>query len=173
MIHESNKTKELIIQKSTVTFEDIYKKEYFPKSLSEELKKANVLILPYENFRDFEEIIFPEETLKFYQFIKDKNPDSIISDICVLDTEYSELELHSDLTLLPTMILELAIFPIVVNVVSDYITSKILSRNKNEDTKVKAEFIVTNGDSSKIFKYEGDADKFKESFKEVKEFFDE
>lgn len=172
MLHESDKVNELIIKENTTTFDDIYLKDYFPKELSADIKKANLLILPYENFRDFDKPIFPEETMNFFHFVREKGDSSLITDICISDEEYSELELHADLIIVPMMIVSSFIVPVAVNVVSDYINSKRESRNKNEDLKVKVTFTVVENDSSKTFEYEGDADKFAETFEQVKDYFD-
>ena len=42
----------LNVTDSNVTFEKIYKKEYVPMEYLDEIKKANLLIIPNENFRD-------------------------------------------------------------------------------------------------------------------------
>jgi len=171
MLHESDKVKELKITESSVTFEDFYSKDYFPKELEGAIKKANMLILPYEGFRDFEKPVFPEETQKFFHFLREKGDPSLITDICISDEDYFELELHADLIVIPMMILSSFVLPVTINVVSDYISSKIESRNRNTELKVKATFTVVNGDSSKIFEFEGDADKFEETFEPVKDLF--
>ncbi|KAB2400100.1 MULTISPECIES: hypothetical protein [Bacillus cereus group] len=171
MLHESNKLNELKITESCVTFENVYSKDYFPKKLEGDIKKANMLILPYERFRDFDNPVFPEETLKFFHFLREKGDPSLITDICISDEEYIELELHADLIVIPMMILSSVVLPVAINVVSDYISSKIESRNRNAELKIKATLTVVHGDSSKIFEYEGDADKFEETFEPVKDLF--
>lgn len=171
MLHESDKVKELMITESSVTFENFYSKDYFPKHLEGDIKKANMLILPFEGFRDFDKPVFPEETQKFFHFLREKGDPSLITDICISDEEYVELELHADLIVVPMIILSSFVLPVAINVVSDYISTKIESRNRNAELKVKASFTVVNGESSKIFEYEGDAYKFKETFEPVKDLF--
>ncbi len=171
MLHESDKVNELKITESNVTFEDVYSKDYFPKELGGDIKEANMLILPYEGFRNFDKPVFPEETLKFFHFLRENGDPSLITDICISDEEYMELELHADLIVFPMMILSSFVLPVAINVVSDYISSKRESRNRNAELKVKATFTVVNGDSSKTFEYEGDADKFEETFEPVKDLF--
>ena len=41
---------------SNVTFEQIYKKAYIPVEYIDDIKKANLLIIPNEDFRDYQRV---------------------------------------------------------------------------------------------------------------------
>ncbi|HFF3190413.1 TPA: hypothetical protein ACGCJB_003638 [Bacillus cereus] len=168
MIHESDKINDLVIKESNLNFKEIYSKPYFPKEYEENLKRANLLLVPYEGFKDFEAPVFPEETMKFYNFIKNYDNKKLIGDICISDEDYAELELHADLISLANMVLESAILPVVIGLVTNYLDRKVQGR-KN-DVKVKVNMTVVDGDKSKTIYYEGDADKFEETIKAANEF---
>lgn len=57
MTHEINYKKVQIID-SDLTFEKIYEKKYIPSEYLDEIKKANLLIVPNENFRKKEMFFF-------------------------------------------------------------------------------------------------------------------
>ncbi|OOR21735.1 hypothetical protein [Bacillus cereus] len=165
MIHESNKVNDLVITEGKLNFEDIYSKSYFPKEYEEDLKKANLLLIPYEGFKTIEDPVFPEETMKFYEFIKDYSDERLIGDICISDDNYVELELHADLISLANMVIDTAVLPITLGLITNYISQKLQERKG--DLKIKVNMTVVDGEKSTTISYEGDADKFEETIKAV------
>lgn len=163
MKNESNKVNELVITESDLNFESIYGKPYFPKEYEEDLKKANLLLVPYDGFRDNQNPVFPEETMQFYEFIKEYNDGELIGDICISDDNYLELELHADLVYLANMVLENVIFPVAIQLISNYIEGKL--QKSKTDLKIKVNITVVDGETSKNISYEGDADKFEDTIK--------
>lgn len=161
MNRESNKINELEIVESDINFEKIYSKPYFPKELEEDLKRANLLLVPYEGFKSVEGPVFPEETMKFYKFIKGNEKDELVSEICISDTDFVELELHYDLITLTNMLVDSAVFPIAVGLITNYLDRKLQGRKT--EAKVKVNITVVEGDKSKSISYEGDVDKFEET----------
>lgn len=168
MIHESDKVNELVITESDLNFANVYSKPYFPKSYEEDLRRANLLLIPYEGFRNFENPVFPEETMKFYQFIKEYDNSQLVGDICISDEDYVELELHADLVSLANMVIDNAVFPIAVTLIANYLDRKIQSRKT--ELKVKVNMTVVSGEKSKSISYEGDADKFEDTIKAANQF---
>jgi hypothetical protein len=172
MLHESSETNKLEIQDADTTFADIYTKPYFPKEYEDDVKKANVLLLPYPSFRDYNKPVFPEETQKFFGFLKESNEPDIITDICISDDDYLELELHDDLITLPILILDKAVLPVVTGLITSYLYEK--KKARKTELKVKVTMTVVDGEKSKSISYEGDADKFESTLSTAKEkFFDE
>ena len=170
MIHESNRVNDLVVTRSDVDFQEIYSKPYFPKDLEEDLKNANLLLLPYEGFKATTGPVFPEQTMEFYNFMKKFDSNDLIGDICISDEDYAELELHAELITLASMIVKMAVLPLAINLVSNYLDRKIQERNHKTDLKVKVNITVVDGDKSKSISYEGDANKFEETLQSTKEF---
>lgn len=169
MIHESNRVNDLVITESDLNFQDIYSKPYFPKDLEETLKKANFLLLPYEGFKNTTNPVFPEQTMEFYKFVNNFDSNELRGDICISDNDYAELELHTDLITLATMIVTMGILPVTVNLISSYLDRKIQERGNKNDLKVKVNIIVVDENKSTNISYEGDANKFEETLKSIKE----
>lgn len=168
MIHESNKVNNLVIVKSNLNFQEIYSKPYFPKALEEDLKKANLLLLPNENFRSDIGPVFPEQTMEFYQFMKNFESNGLIGDICISDEDYTELELHADLATIAHIIVEQVALPLAVNLVSNYLAQKFLVPNDKEEAKIKVDITSVDGEKSEHISYEGDARKFAETLDSIK-----
>ena len=57
MEHEFN-GKLVTIDDTDISFEAMYTKEYIPKEYMDDIKKANLLIIPYENFREKGDLLF-------------------------------------------------------------------------------------------------------------------
>ncbi|MED4785394.1 hypothetical protein P9654_12150 [Bacillus atrophaeus] len=163
MIHESDKVNQIVITESNINFETIHSKQYYPKEYDSEVKKANLLLLPYEGFNASTRNVFPEETMQFYKHIKEFDDNNLISEICISDEEYSELELHADVVSIANMIIEIAILPIAVGLITNYLDRKI--QRRKTDLKIKVNMIVVDGEKSKSISYEGDADKFEQTIK--------
>lgn len=169
MIHETNKVNDLVITESDLNFEGVYLKPYFPKEFEDDLKKANLLLLPYEGFKTNKDPVFPEQTMELYNYIKNYDSNSLIGDICISDEDYAELELHADLINLASMIVTIGVFPIATGLIANYLSQKIQERNRKTDLKVKVNITVVDGDKSKNISYEGDVDKFEETIKATNE----
>ena len=52
MLHESELEKKIQVTDVDINFESIYEKDYIPKKYIEDIKQANVLIIPNEGFRE-------------------------------------------------------------------------------------------------------------------------
>ena len=51
MLHESDLEQKINVTDVDINFESIYEKDYIPQKYIEEIKQANVLIIPNEGFR--------------------------------------------------------------------------------------------------------------------------
>ncbi|KOO48771.1 hypothetical protein [Viridibacillus arvi] len=171
MKHESDKLNEVKVLDSNITFEQIYKSEYFPIELEEELKKCDVLLIPTLVERNEDEhYVFPEQTMNFYDYAKGfLEKEHISADICISDKDYKEFELHSIVETIATIIVNNVAFPFTINMISSYLYEKITNRN-NINKKIKVNFEVVDGKKAKKIAYEGDASSFKETMEAIKIF---
>ncbi|EPZ46363.1 hypothetical protein [Alicyclobacillus acidoterrestris] len=168
MIHESNEKSKVEIHEISTTFNEIYRKPYFPLELEEEIKKANALIIPYETFRDMDKVVFPEGTRDFFDYLKQNSSEyGVVTDICISDGDFRQLELHADVINLPEIIVTSGIFPIVTGLIVNYVTEKVKSRRTQLNVKVGI-IVESNGGSKKI-SYEGDAEQFGPTLRSISE----
>ena len=72
MKHESDIEKMIDVIDTELSFESVYKKEYMPKEYEDEIKSANVLLIPNENFRGKQGLFFPECTDELLDFMKEQ-----------------------------------------------------------------------------------------------------
>ncbi|MDU5082829.1 hypothetical protein [uncultured Tissierella sp.] len=165
MLHESKENERIEVTEVGLSFEDVYKQDYFPKEYEEELKLANLLLIP-RTFRDYEIPVFPEGTLEFFEYIKDRaiNTD-LIPDICVSDERYRELELHSDIINLPELIVNNFALPIITSIIASYFYDKIKERKK--DINATVNITVEKKGKSKKISYEGNIENFEKTMKIV------
>lgn len=150
--------KTLKIVDTDITFEQIYDKEYIPKEYLEDIKKANFLIIPNEGFRDAGDVLFPETTLEFFDFIRDSSGEEVVADIAISDEDFQRIELHSASIEVATIIVESAIFNIAIGIVSAFLYDLIKKyRRTPEETSAKVKIITkeTKTKKSKMITYEG------------------
>ena len=147
----------LNVTDSDVTFEKIYKKEYIPTEYLDDIKKANLLIIPNENFRDEGDVLFPETTREFFDFIREFPNDEIIADIAISDEDFKRIELHSAVIEVAPIIVQTIVLPIVLNIISSFLYDLVKKyRRKPEDTEETAT------KKSKKITYEGPVSGIKE-----------
>lgn len=148
----------LNISDSDITFEKIYRKPYVPMEYIDDIKKANLLILPNEGFRDEGDLLFPETTRDFFEFFKVKASNEIVADIVISDEEFQRIELHSAVIEVAKVIVEWAILPIATNIIAAFLYDLVKKyHRKPEDTSAKVQIITeeTETKKSKEIIYEG------------------
>lgn len=146
------------IYDTDISFEQIYNKDYIPKDYIEEIKKANLLILPYESFRDEGEILFPETTRDFFEYIKENTEDNIVADIAISDENFQLIELHSAVIEVATIIVQILVLPVATSMIASFLYELVKKHHrKPEDTSAKVQIIAeeTETKKSKIILYEG------------------
>ena len=155
----------LNVTDSDVKFEKIYKKEYIPTEYLDDIKKANLLIIPNENFRDEGDVLFPETTREFFDFIREFPNDEIIADIAISDEDFKRIELHSAVIEVAPIIVQTIVLPIALNIISSFLYDLVKKyRRKPEDTSAKVQIITeeTATKKSKKITYEGPVSGIKE-----------
>lgn len=167
VIHETHERAKLEIQEVPVTFDEIYKKPYFPMEYGDEIKRADALLIPYDSFGDVQ-IVFPEGTRDFFDYLRrEAQSHGMVTDICISDNEFQMLELHADVINIPTIILQYVVLPIATGLISSYLYEKVKLRRTR--LGINVEIIVESAGKSKKISYEGDADKFEQSLLAISE----
>ena len=175
MKHEVFKTS-LNVEETDITFEEIYKKKYIPIEYIDEIKGANLLIIPNENFRDEGDVLFPETTREFFDYIKSQSGDQVIADIAISDEDFQMIELHSAVIEVASIIVQLAILPIATSMIASFLYDLVKKYNRSADTtsaKVKIIVEETESKKSKIITYEGPVSGVKDTIESSKELFSE
>ena len=158
------------VSDTDITFEGIYQKPYVPMEYMADIKRANLLIIPNENFRDECDILFPETTREFFDFIKEASGDEIVADIAISDEDFRRIELHSAAIEVATIIVESALFDIAVGLVVSFLYDLIKKyHRKPEETSAKVKIITEETDTkkSKMITYEGPVSEVKDTLEQA------
>ena len=160
----------LKVKECSETFETIYEKEYFPRELIDEIKRANVLLIPdYVKREDKEGYVFPECTQEFLEYVRDNGSDNLIPDIAINDEDFKKLELHSAAISIVTFVVTGIMLPMMINLVSNYLydQAKKMHREK-KDVSARVNIITTEeGKKSKMISYEGPVSGIEEALNSV------
>ncbi len=159
MEHETDRIDDVVITDSSENFDTWINREYISERLKSDLKKANILLVPTEGFRDKNILVFPVRTEELFIYIKNRLPSEYKIDICIEDEEYKELALHSDLVIIGGFVVTSIIMPILANIISEYIKQKILKMGEKRGVKVSLTIVGEKG-ASKNLTYEGEAENF-------------
>lgn len=104
MRHISTKSN-IMVADVELRFADVYQKPYFSTVHAEEIKKANLLVLPSENIREGLEPVFPELTSDFLRYLRTHAGEEVRVDIAVDDEHYKKLVLHASFVALATLLI--------------------------------------------------------------------
>ena len=168
MKHESDIEKKIDVIDTELSFESIYKKEYMPKEYEEEIKSANILLIPNESFRDKQGLFFPECTDELLNFMKEN--ENVKVDICISDEDFKKLELHADIVYIATMIVQWAVLPITTSIIAAYLYDKLNKSNKSpKETNTDVNVIVEKNGKSKMVHYQGSVENFEKTMKTIDE----
>jgi len=139
-----------------------FKKKIVRDENETKLRKANVLLLPY----DREQYPFPQGTIEVYEYLKDRLSSKVKVGILAEDYNYREIALYSDIANFATILVNIGV-GLLVNALWDYVRNKILS--KDRDAIIKLEIIHEKDSGENIsIKYEGPAKEFNKAVEEVR-----
>lgn len=142
MDHESNECK-VEIKETDISFEKIYGQPWFPVSLADEIKKANCLIIPETGSKYGNEVLFPETTSEFFDYLKGNQRNDMVVDIAIDDDNYNKLELHSAVIELATIIITSVVVPVALNLISSFLYDLVKKyHRKPETTNANVNIIV-------------------------------
>lgn len=134
---------------------------YISLSLKENLKGADILFIPLENFRPNYPLLFPEGTIDLYYKAVNELPNLNIG-ICVEEHDYKEIALHSDILRLGQFLVEYIAAPLFVSWLWSVINSK---SQKESNPIIEVNLIVVEGSTAKQFKYRDEKSNFEATIK--------
>lgn len=165
----------LTINNEDIDVEDLYRQPYVPIDDIENIKNADVLLLPIDHYKGMvDRPLFPEDTPLFYQYLK-KNKD-IKSEICVSDDKFETLGLHFDVMVFATMLVKEYVLPVLLGVISSFLHDFIKSRNKKKDEVEARKKIIVKTDEknkTKLVSFEDTAEQFEKAAETIKKNFEE
>lgn len=174
MRHEIfNKT--IKVSDTDITFEHIYEKNYVPSEYMDDIKKANLLIIPNEDFRNEGDVLFPETTRELFDYIRDTSGDQIIADIAISDEDFQRIELHSAVIEVATILVKWIVLPIATSMIASFLFDLVKKyHRKPEETSTRVQIITeeTAKKKSKKITYEGPVSGVKDALDQaVKDLF--
>ena len=148
---------------SNIEFESVIDECSSDPEIKEKLLMANVLIIP-DKKDPKNNNVFPVGTTELYQYLQQKSSNPVKLDIATKDEDYVEVAQHSDLIILPTIIVTGVLFPIITGLITSYIYDKL----KPDNSTVYSEIIIINerGDN-KLIKYNGPANKYETTVSKI------
>ncbi len=159
MKHEIDKLDDVVITDSSENFDTWINREYISEELKNNLRKASILLVPTEGFRERNIPVFPVKSEELFTYIKNTLPSDCKVDICIRDEDYKELALHADSVILADLVVTAIVFPILVNIVGEYIKQKILKYTEKRRVRFSIT-VVDEGGKSKNLTYEGNVEDF-------------
>lgn len=132
MQHISTKSN-IMVAVVELSFEEIYQKPYFAVQYMEEIRRANLLLIPSENIREGLEPVFPEFSSDFLRYLRTNAGEGVYPDIAVDDEHYHRLNLHSYAVPLPTMMVREEILEQTMDLCVGYLNDLAGKYNRHTD----------------------------------------
>lgn len=168
MLHESNEKSKVRISDASVSFNDVYQNPNLSPELLEKIKAADILLLPYADFRGYKNCLFPEQTYQFFSHLtKEAEKQNLSVDIGVSDEDYKEIELHADVVNIADVLIQWVLFPVVTGMISAYLYDLVRQRKKKMNANIK--ITVEKDGKAKTVNYEGDIENFGRAMKSIDE----
>lgn len=169
MKHETEKIKSLNIEEGVYTFEGIQNLPYSPKNMIDTMKSSDILLMPYQDFREGYMVLFPEETMRFFEYVKEECENkNLNADICIAEEDYKEIELHSEVINISDILVQSWVLPIITGIISSYLFKKLEQFNRT-DVSTKVNITIEKDGESKTVHYEGPIEKFEDTIKSINE----
>lgn len=136
----------------------------------EQLERAGVLIVPWEDYKNVDGPVFPPETDEVFEYLREQLPESIPVDLAVKDEDYRELGLHGELLFLPTLMMLVgaeAQVSLTINLLSNYVYDWAKRFRSRENGTVKSQVLINAEAKTISITYEGPPGAFQETMKEA------
>lgn len=96
------------------------------------IRTADLLLLPWEDFREKRPTLFPQGTTDFMRMLIKRLPESAVA-VAVDKEWYQEIALHARKTRWPTIMVTAVMLPLLVDVLSDC-TKKLIDEHASDQT---------------------------------------
>lgn len=139
---------------------------YIATDVRPRLRKADVLLIPNESFREVQGPLFPVGTPELFLDLRDHAPKGLSVEICAAE-DYREFAMYSALVILGGFVVPSVAAPILVNLLSDYLKRRLGSKASTADVKTDIILRDEQGTASVRLRYRGPVETFQEKMREV------
>jgi hypothetical protein len=116
----------LTIENSTENFETWIAKDFVSDELKPSLHQTSILLVPTIGFRKQNEPTFPVLTEDLYYYFKENLPKEYSVELCIDESKYLEIALHSNYKRIGNFIVKDIVLPIFIGLLVAYITEKYI-----------------------------------------------
>ena len=159
--HEAHGEESIQITESKENFDYWMNRDFIRSGLKEKLKSANLLIVPFEGFREYSGPIFSSGTEAAYGYLRKNSGNSLHVEICISPEDFKTLSLNSNIERLGKFVIASVVLPFALNLLASYVFQKIQS--KDAESHITFSLVVVRPDKTSLeVKYEGPAEGFRE-----------
>ena len=157
---DDNKTANFDISASSLDINGIVASLQDEVELYECVRSASILIVPTDLTPEYDGAAFPLQTREIFKHLKTGCAQKAVVEVAVSDEGYREFDLRFDAITFPTMFVYThALVPLVINLLSAYISDKFKSRlGTGETVTVMSEIHFIDSSGTQVFyRYDGPA----------------
>jgi hypothetical protein len=119
----------------TIAAEQPRNLEYLASATRSAVERATIAVLPDPGFGEYEGPVFPQGTVDFLHFLRERAPTDVSIALAGEDADYKEVLLHSDIVRLATIVVTYAAAPIASSLIAAYLKDWLGSRFNRAETR--------------------------------------
>jgi hypothetical protein len=159
---------ELKVKEVGENFQTVLNQEGLEEGLKNRLLQANTLLLPNHGYQERKDLVyFPSGTSDLLQYLKDNQGQDLSVDICSCDDKYQELSLHADWLILAHIIVKLAVIPLLIDLLANFLSNSLGKRLSITNMKAKLTVVDDKNKKQVELSYNGPAAEFHKIFREA------
>lgn len=122
--------------------------DFLNEETKQMIEQSRILIIPWDFQRQDIDYSFPVKTEELFEYLKNNidNPNDV--EICINESDYKELALHSEYLWLGSFIVISILIPIFVNLISAYLQKRLINNDPN--TIIQINIIIDHGKDSEM-----------------------
>lgn len=125
---------------------------YIPAELNGKLKGADLVVLPWEDFREGEAILFPSGTGDFYRALVEVFGEQVV--LAATQENYKEVALHANVMRWPTLFVKQALLPVLLGVLANEVDTATFHHDQRVEMRI---VIASHGQPCVQIEYKGPA----------------
>lgn len=139
------------------SFETWFNKDFISDSTKALISKSDILIVPIIDFRDGSGPTFERGTETIFNFFKENLPEGYLIEICIDESNYSELSINSKVKRIGKIIIREAAVPVFVGLLTVALQNIIFEDEKPQSNNITISEnvdtnIINSGGSSDFYK---------------------
>lgn len=116
------------VKETTKNFDYWASRPWLSAATSASVRSSQLVIVPWEDFRQDNPILFPNGTTDWFELLREK----LVIQIAAEEENYKEIALHANIWRIPTILLTAVALPVFTQILADQIQQKYFQHSDDQ-----------------------------------------